>query len=161
MKAFTILELLVVLIISSVLAFLSVGIVTNFSLYFKKSLAQQGVMNDMLLLSMRLKEDMVKADVITGNAEMIKIYNNNKVRTYEFYPDKIFVSDENIADSIFLKTTGIQVEHLSAGIVNYLEIHIAEGEQEYVIIQHKTYSSTFLFENSRNNINTFNIGTEY
>lgn len=145
LKSFTIIELIVVLIISSILIVLITSVYSNFNKYFQKSLANQKAANEILWISVRLKSDIINSEYVIANNNSLILQYKDRTVTYDIYSDKIVFSNGLIQDSIKVKISDINTGFISPGIVNYLYFTYDYKGQQYVFCQNKTYSNRCLF----------------
>ncbi|HEY4789563.1 MAG TPA: prepilin-type N-terminal cleavage/methylation domain-containing protein [Bacteroidales bacterium] len=150
LKGFTIIELIVVLVVSSILITICLKVYTDFNRYINRTLKQQASVNKVVWFAIRFKEDIFKADYITGDMETMTIVCTSHKISYNFFPNKVLIErDEGLlVDTVYLNIKDINIGYIKPGIINYVEFEYNSNDEPntFTFSSSKRYSARFLFD---------------
>lgn len=147
LKGFTMIELIVSLIISGILISICLRVYTNFNQYINRTLTNQDNENKIVWFALRLKEDIFKADYISGDSETLNIYINGRKNTYNFLSNYVLINrNDTQTDSIGIIIKDIKVDYYKKGFINYIEFDYENGGNFYTFSSNKKYLPGFLFD---------------
>lgn len=150
LKAFTLVELLVTMLISSIvigICYTSYQIVSKqFNDY--KALNEKTV--EVMLLNELIEKDFLQADSVMKDNMNVVCFNNNNQITYNFNNNRILRKQTEVQDTFFIQSENVQLKFDDKIAENYQSL-IDElsfeakviGEQEHFIYR-KTYAADVL-----------------
>ena len=101
--------------------------------------------------SLRMKDEINKADYITGNSEILTMYTSGQKSIYEFYPDKIIMQNQSkqITDTLFLTVGEVHLTYIAPKLINFIQFNYTYNGNLSFFYHHKTYSVRYLFDSIR------------
>lgn len=151
LKGFTLIELIVVLLISSLLIFISLSTFFNFNNYLNRNLKEEQTANELFWFISHFKDDIERSQFIEGNSEILRLHFEGHTDIYEIYKNKVVRYNQNVSDTVHIDVKEIDVKHILPGFVDYISIKFNCNGVNYSFIQNKTYSNSFLFIQKRKN----------
>lgn len=143
LKAYTILELVMVMLLSAIVisfAYGSYRVVSGMFTRFKQANEQT---NQLALLEKLLRQDFLQADYLTQNERELSCFYPDKRIVYTFEEDHV-LRYNRLSDTFFVKPEAIQVEQILAGdqmLVNQLSLSI-RAEDTVTFYFSKQYPAT-------------------
>lgn len=140
-KAFSMIEMLITLIIGSIVIFICIGVFFNFNRYFERSIKGQGAASHFLWITSRLRNDFKTADSIVGGSEKLTFFSPIHKTEYLFNTNKIVLirDSSKLCDSIHVQIKGVKIEYLSQNLVQSLNILATFNKISYNIYLYKDY----------------------
>lgn len=149
LKSFTLIELIVALVISSVVILLSFWFLTNSQHYLYVEEENLSSKNQSLTFLSRFERDVAMCDYIEYKNHGFDIITNDSVKSsYYLEDDFIVVEKDNVNDTLFAEISNIDTicvyNKLGLIIIQDILFEIELKSQKASIIMHKEYYSKFL-----------------
>lgn len=147
-KAFTVVELLVAMIISGIAISLAAGLYLNIEKLFNDQLAQYDETDNVLLFRSFILNDFENAQTIFSDVEGIEIISDkNQMINYNFEGNCITRVKEQRTDTFYLDYENPETDTFNdeLDLVNEFSIDIRLGEMLYPLTIRKEYSRSVLF----------------
>jgi hypothetical protein len=150
-QSFTVLELTIALLISSIVLGLSYYGILFFNRQFARYKKKSEAINSMLLLKKAIGSDFDKSSLIKDSSGCVLIFDEKlekRISTYFFSGKNIVRSAENGNDSFFLEGSINRISYISDNLkaIGLLEITVRLGEDTMQVDFEKTYSSNQLMK---------------
>jgi len=154
LKGFTIAELLVVMVLTSVSITLSYGTLTYVQKLFYEYKKQNKFLNEFTSLKNRLDLESLKADLVTeSSTDHFEIKRDSTLGYLEILQDLILVKRNNVCDTFHIKATNIQKEYEKMNhplwqnrIVRSIKFEVLFSKQKFNFSFHKEHSPALKLE---------------
>lgn len=123
LSAFTLIEMIVTLLITIIIVFLSMQLFSSFGTIYNRSLSRDAKSLQLLLVYSMLKDNMHNADSVKGNDNVIIAFAKERVVFYEFRANGIFVADSNhvVLDSLVVELVEYNPVYIAGNNIERLE----------------------------------------
>lgn len=147
-KAFTLIEVTVVLIISGTVMTLAMWSYSNVMKYLRTYNEQEAANQELVLFLSHFTADLENAVVITGKRGSLQLEFPEGVVSYDFYSDLILRAEYQYPDTFFLKTLLFDYEPLplQKDWVERVYLTLELSGAEYPMTFYKNYSHQQLFQ---------------
>jgi prepilin-type N-terminal cleavage/methylation domain-containing protein len=150
LKAFTLVELLVAMVLSTIVIALAYSVYTQTNASFQNALTQYGKTNDLLQLQRMMNRDFNNACLATYENGTLKVERSDHSQVdYQLDSNKLIRSDKSVMDTFILNINEIVVDYLSQKppVLETLTMDIQTGTTlKYPITAKVFYTNKFLFE---------------
>lgn len=153
-KAFTIIEMIMSLIISSVLIGIIYSIFLIISTQVENYQQRSGAIAGFLILRNVMERDFVKASIIRASPGLLNLNCPDENIRYEFNDEFIRRYDNNTVDSFFIKSYRHQTTYVSDALqlVTSFQAEVVVGKEKSKLIFKKKYSAVELINAENTNI---------
>jgi prepilin-type N-terminal cleavage/methylation domain-containing protein len=147
-KAFTLIEVTVVLIISGTVMTLAMWSYSNVMKYLRTYNEQEAANQELVLFLSHFTADLEKAAVVTEKRGSLQLEFPESVVSYDFYSDLILRTEYQYPDTFFLKTLLFDYEPLplQKDWVEQVYLTLELSGTEYPMAFYKNYSHQQLFQ---------------
>ena len=149
LKAFTVLEIIIVLLISGIVIALSLNIYLNMEKLFYRILSDGNKYNEIMFFHNRLKNDFDKAKYVKIEIDELIIYKEDwDIIKYNLGSDYLTVSANNITDTLKLKIKNYNFEYLNeeSRLISDFSLELKYNNNNFPFYFTKKYSNKVLFE---------------
>lgn len=148
-KAFTIIELVVTMVITSIVIGIAVALYLTLDFYFRDTVYEYEKNNDILLTETMIKNDINNSRTITeNNTGFYVLTTGNKIIRYEITDNYIIRHTDISSDTTFYNITDLTINTLkhNKDLVNEIVIYIEQEKINIPLHFYKKYSNDVLFE---------------
>lgn len=154
-KAFTIFELLVVLVITSIIIGFGLLVFLQIEKYLNQQLINNPISVNEILFLEEMEKEIMECDIFIGDSNEFKLVSDGgqRITKYIFYEDRIIRFSENLRDSIFISLDIISIvyndefpEYIDKV---YFDLDIYNHSRNFVLI--KKYCPDVLINNDNFN----------
>ena len=150
LQAFTLLELIAVLILSGIITLMAYYVLDITRSYYHKFQQKENSTSALSRLAMIIDQDFQKAKVITGDNSKVIFYFQTHQITYQFMSSYIVRSQSNVQDTFHLIIHDIALKTVSGKNNNkdnpVHELQLVAGSRDSVFFHfNKNYSAETLF----------------
>ena len=155
LKAFTVIEIITVLLISGIVISLSLSIFLNFEKIFRQLLSDSSKYSEIMFFHRRIKNDFDRAKYITYNQDELVLHNvNNNIVKYNLGNEYLTINTNTNIDTLKVNIKDCSVEYIneeSKLITSFFLILKLKGN-DFPLFFNKEYSNRILFNNEVNNL---------
>jgi len=148
-KAFTIIELVVTMVITSIVIGIAVALYLSLDFYFRDTISEYDKDNNILLTGSMIKHDIINAkEIVRNNSGFTVIITKNKKIRYDISDQHIIREINNLPDTILCSVNDLTINTLedNTGLVNEIIINIGQGKNNIPLHFYKQYENDVLFE---------------
>ncbi len=151
MKGFTIMEVVIVMMLSALLAVLVISGLGFFQRVFGVVVKTGDAQNEINRLYFAMSNDIEKAEQVVFDGELQLVFDNKHLTTYEMTEDQIIRKTHNDTDTF---NVGGIVEDIiivdgSDHLVGFFQFSCFNGELKFPIFFHKEYPMGLIIQNQR------------
>ena len=148
LKAFTMIELMVAMIVSSIVIGIALTIYMNLNQYYLDFKEKGKMDSELLMLVSTFRSDMDKSYEVHGdNSDLTLVFEAGKTINYSFEGNCVIRTKSEVTDTFYNKVQEIEVNYLDNEnkYVNDILINIKQGEFVFPLHITKEYSRDLLF----------------
>lgn len=145
--AFTIMEVLITMIVSSIAISLIIGVYLNNQKALMQYINISGVYANNLDFLTTLKTDINKSTYITENTDGIELHNKSTTIDYQFFENQVLRFTETNIDTFVIKIQNYEFLYLNdnSDCIEYINLSLTVDVFEKEILLSKIYSNDTLF----------------
>ena len=147
LPAFTLLELLVVLMLTGIVFSSAIMTYTNINKYILQSAGKQKGQSSSINFLIQLKSDFYNSDYINGNLSEIIIHSDSSSRKYVFLDNKVIITQTNSTDTIHIAIQKLSIEYIAPNIIKTITFNYLSDSLRLNVNYNKEYTAAFLFNN--------------
>lgn len=149
LPSFTLLEVLLVLVLTGIVFLAAAMAYTSISRYILKNIAKKSEQQATVLFLMRLKNDITSSEYITGEQSTFTIHTHSDsiARTFCFTGSRVTISQAGVTDTVHLKTGSLQLEYVVPKLVKTVSFEFYADSSVHQFYYRKEYTADFLFNN--------------
>ena len=146
-KAFTIIELITVMIISSIVITITLTMYNNISKVYSNAVGKNEFENEIALLYLIIKRDLTDAEMVFSMEDQIQmnVEGNNRI-SYMFNQDNIIRYTRGMNDTLYRGNYEYEVGETDDKIVESLTIILKNEQISYPLKLYKVYSASTFFK---------------
>lgn len=148
LKSFTLIEIMVALIITGIVASMATWAFSNVQKYVTAYWKNEAQNLDFAQFISMLNKDMLESETINyQNDKLLFIRNNSEVLEYSFYDYCIVRSDKRIDDTLFIEINmfGVTPLEIEPNLIKEISVTLIMGKVEYPMVFTKYYSRQQIF----------------
>lgn len=139
--------MLVAISLTSIFLLISTSTLVQFHRYYLKSIQDQQIINSLISLESRLRQEFSECDSILGDNNKITIYNPRYIGNTTFNSYNIISSRDCLfSDTLIINTDSIEISYLKRNIVSSINISINYNGSPFNIFIIKDYSEISLYK---------------
>jgi prepilin-type N-terminal cleavage/methylation domain-containing protein len=145
-KAFTLIELMVAMLISSVVIGIAMGIYVNLQKYALKSTEKDHFYKELLFFESSFRRDIENCCTIQAKSQELFIQNSSQLIIYDFSQEYILREWPDKIDTFHIPVTGFDLEYLDSeqAYINEIQLEFSFGGDAIPYYISKTYSRDLL-----------------
>jgi len=147
LPSFTLLELLVVLMLTGIVFSSAAMTYTSISKYILQGTKKQEEQGSSLNFLIQLKSDFYNSDYIKGNFSEIIIHSDSSSRKYAFLGNKVVIKQTSNTDTIQITIHNLNIEYIAPNIIKTITFDYLSDSLRIKVNYHKEYTAAFLFNN--------------